>query len=115
MTGPSSQQIQKGIEEDKNACALVKMAYIVSTGRSSNIGTDSTTRCEDIARWDFPVQLIHGERSPGRYAAMGEAARKCNTAIGKAWEIPEAAHSMNRENPAAFNQAVLKFLSRLGH
>ena len=75
-------------------------------------GPRPTTRCEDIAQWNFPVLLIHGARSPGRYPAMGEAARRCNTAIGKAMVVPEAAHSMNRENPAAFNQEVLRFLAK---
>jgi esterase len=96
----------------KRRTAEQRAAFMDNLGTAiGDSGPRPTTRCEDIARWDFPVQLIHGARSPGRYAAMGEAARKCNTAIGKAWVIPEAAHSMNRENPAAFNQAVLKFLA----
>ena len=73
-------------------------------------GPRPTTRCEDIAAWRFPVLLIHGERSPGRYPAMGHAARQCNPSISPAVVIPGAAHSMNRENPKAFNQALLKFL-----
>lgn len=75
-------------------------------------GPRPTTRCEDIAKWNFPVLLIHGARSPQRYPAMGSAARLCNPNISAAIIIPEAAHSMNRENPQAFNQAVLEFLSK---
>ena len=61
--------------------------------------------------WNLPVQLTHGARSRGRYPAMGLAARQCNPTIGQEVTVPDAAHSMNRENPSAFNQAVLKFFS----
>lgn len=74
-------------------------------------GPRPTTRCEDIGKFGFPVLLIHGSRSPGRYAAMGQAARQCNASIAEAITVPNAAHSMNRENPAAFNRAVLAFLA----
>jgi pimeloyl-ACP methyl ester carboxylesterase len=75
-------------------------------------GPRPSTECEDISRWNFPVLLIHGARSPNRYPAMGEAARRCNPAIGPARVIAGAAHSMNRENPAAFNQVIADFLSK---
>lgn len=74
-------------------------------------GPRPTTRCEDIAQWRMPVLFIHGDKSPQRYPAMGAAARRCNPAIAPAVIVPGAAHSMNRENPAAFNQAVLSFLA----
>lgn len=75
-------------------------------------GPRPTTACEDIARWNFPILLIHGARSPARYAAMGEAARGCNPSIGPARVIPGAAHSMNRENPTDFNREVLGYWAK---
>jgi pimeloyl-ACP methyl ester carboxylesterase len=121
--------IQRG-EAEKGAEAFTDSLGVPGTWRSrtpeqraafmDNLGTaigDSgprpTTRCEDIASFGFPVLLIHGARSPGRYAAMGDAARRCNSSIGEAVTIPSAAHSMNRENPTAFNLAVLNFLNSL--
>jgi pimeloyl-ACP methyl ester carboxylesterase len=41
------------------------------------------------------------------YAAMGT----CRP-IAEPIVIPNAAHAMNRDNPAAFNAAVLDFLAR---
>lgn len=76
-------------------------------------GPRPTTQCEDIAKWNVPVLLIHGIRSPGRYPAMGQAAQRCNPGLSGPITIPDAAHSMNRENPRAFNRAVLGFLSKL--
>jgi esterase len=113
---------EKGAEEFTDALGVPgtwkrrtpeqRAAFMDNLGTAiGDSGPRPSTRCEDIARWNFPVQLIHGERSPGRYPAMGLAARQCNSTIGQAVTIPDAAHSMNRENPTMFNQAVLKFLS----
>lgn len=66
--------------------------------------------CEDIAKFKFPILLLNGERSPKRYAEMFAAMQKC-VAVAPPVIIPKAAHSMNRENPDAFNSALLGFLS----
>lgn len=67
-------------------------------------------RCEDIARFDFPVLLVRGENSLARYRLGLEAMRRCNTAIGEVVVIPSAPHGMHRVNPKAFNTAVMRFL-----
>ena len=98
----------------KRRSADQRAAFMDNLGTAiGDSGPRPTTACEDIARWRFPVLLIHGARSPARYPAMGEAARRCNPAIGEAQVIPEAAHSMNKENPVAFNRVLLKFLDNL--
>jgi len=69
------------------------------------------TKCEEIARLDFPVLLLNGERSPPRYPAMFAAMRKCKESAAPI-VIPKAAHGMHRENPPAFETAVMDFLAR---
>ncbi len=82
-----------------------------------NIGTAVDTgelpgmRCEDVAAFDFPLLLVRGERSLPRYATGLEAMRRCNPAIGPVVVIAGAAHAMHRDNPTAFNAAVLAFLA----
>jgi len=68
------------------------------------------TTCEQIAKFDFPILLLNGERSPKRYGLMFAEMRKCRN-IEEPVVIPNAAHSMNRDNPGRFNRAVLEFLS----
>jgi len=67
--------------------------------------------CAQIQKFDFPILLLNGERSPKRYGEMFAAMRKCKS-IAEPILIPNAAHAMNRENPPAFNAAVLDFLAR---
>ena len=73
-----------------------------------NLGTIT---CAQIQKFDFPILLLNGERSPKRYGEMFAAMRKCKS-IAEPISIPNAAHAMNRENPPAFNAAVLDFLAR---
>jgi hypothetical protein len=56
--------------------------------------------------------MLTGETSPGRYGQMFRAMRDCLPgSVGEPTVIPRAAHGMNRDNPQAFNAAVLGFLS----
>jgi len=83
-----------------------------------NMGTtvgDSGRRpqitCEQIRKFNFPILLLNGERSPERYGEMMAAMVSCKD-IPMPIVIPNAAHAMNRDNPFAFNSAVLEFLDR---
>lgn len=68
--------------------------------------------CEAIRDFRFPILRLTGERSPKRYGEMFRAMRGCvSTNLGEPIVISNAAHGMNRENPQAFNAAVLGFLS----
>jgi esterase len=57
-----------------------------------------------------PLLLVTGARSPAHYRPMLEAFAACNDRVRALVTIPDAAHAMNREQPAAFNAAVLDFL-----
>jgi pimeloyl-ACP methyl ester carboxylesterase len=82
-----------------------------------NIGTGPTcaerprwTR-EDLAALKGPILLVTGVRSPRRYPLMLAELERCNARVTGCVSIAEAAHAMNRENPAAFNETVLRFLA----
>jgi len=67
---------------------------------------------EAIGKFQFPILMLTGETSPGRYGQMLRAMRDCLPgSVGEPTIIPNAAHGMNRDNPKAFNAAVLGFLS----
>ena len=67
---------------------------------------------ETIRKFQFPILLLTGERSPKRYGQMARAMRSClPECVGEPIIIPNASHGMNRESPQAFNAAVLGFLS----
>jgi esterase len=68
--------------------------------------------CEAIGEFRFPILLLTGERSPKRYGEMLRAMRGClPESMAEPIIIPNASHAMNRENPQAFDAAVLEFLS----
>lgn len=66
---------------------------------------------EEIARLEMPILPMTGEKSPGRYARMLAAMKSCNVHVLNIVAIPSAAHAMNRDNPEAFNSAVMRFLA----
>jgi esterase len=68
--------------------------------------------CEAIRKFQFPILPLTGEKSPKRYGEMLRAMQGClPESVGEQIIIPNASHGMNRENPQAFNAAVLGFLS----
>jgi len=68
------------------------------------------TSCEQVAKFDFPVLVVHGENSPKNFSAASAAMRKCKP-VAEPIVIPNAAHSMFVDNPAVFIAALLGFLS----
>ena len=65
---------------------------------------------DELARLPGPMMLVTGARSPRRYASMLVEMQRLNAGVRDLVTIPEAAHAMNRENPVAFNSAVLTVL-----
>jgi pimeloyl-ACP methyl ester carboxylesterase len=69
---------------------------------------------EAIRKLQFPILPLTGELSPKRYGEMARAIWRCaNENVREPIIIPNASHAMNRNNPQAFNAAVLGFLSGL--
>jgi pimeloyl-ACP methyl ester carboxylesterase len=83
-----------------NAQAII----VIETGRNKPIA------CPDIGRLQMPVLLMHGEKSPRLNADIMDAIHKCLPSAARA-VIPDAPHLMHRANPAAFEAALVKFLS----
>jgi pimeloyl-ACP methyl ester carboxylesterase len=65
-----------------------------------------------IASLTMPILAITGAASPPRYRAMFAKMRNANPRVSGLVTIAAAAHAMQRENPAAFNAAVLAFVAR---
>jgi len=83
-----------------------------------NIGTcvDSGERgnfsCADIQKFNFPILLLSGERSPKLYAEFNAVLRQCKPDIPAPLIIPNGVHStMHRNNPQFFNKVLLDFLN----
>lgn len=66
---------------------------------------------DELAALGIPILLMTGARSPHRYALMLAAMKRHVESVSAIVTIPHAAHSMNRENPEAFNAAVVDFLA----
>ncbi len=74
-------------------------------------GTRPTISCADVRKLEFPVLFLTGARSPGRYGQMIAALRQCNPTLGEPVVVPDAAHSMNRDNVPFFNTVLDAHLS----
>jgi len=66
---------------------------------------------DQLASLDRPMLLVTGAKSPHRYALMLAEMTRINRNVRALATIAGAAHAMNRENPAAFNDAVTIFLA----
>jgi pimeloyl-ACP methyl ester carboxylesterase len=71
--------------------------------------SDLRVDCADLGKLKMPVLLIGGANSPPLFKTQLAAVQKCIPAAMQE-TIPDAAHPMNRHNPAAFNDVVMKFL-----
>jgi len=67
--------------------------------------------CEDAGRIPVPTLVLEGELSPPRARASAEAWRKCLPSSEHAM-LPQSSHGLQLENPAAFNEIVVAFLTR---
>jgi len=65
----------------------------------------------DLAALSMPILLITGARSPRRYGLAMTTMQASLASSSAVVSIPDAAHAMHRENPDAFNAAVLRFLA----
>ena len=73
-------------------------------------GRPSTT-CADLQKFDFPVLLMTGEKSPKSFAFFYAEMRKCRN-FSDPIIVPNAVHNIHRSATAAYNQTVLEFVSQ---
>ena len=89
-----------------------KQITLDNMGTATDSGERPKVTCADIQKFNFPILLLNGERSPKRYGEMFAAMRQCKPDIPAPLIVPNAAHAMNRDNPEFFNKVVLDFLQR---
>jgi esterase len=65
--------------------------------------------CAGFASLVPPVLVMVSERVPKLLSRIAEAAHRCLPS-SKTVTIPDAGHRLNRDNPAAFNRALIDFL-----
>jgi esterase len=70
------------------------------------------TSCDDIKKFDFPVLLMTGDKSPKKFELVYNEMRKCKDDLPPSIVIPNTGHVMQRNNPEAFNRATLAFVSQ---
>ena len=85
---------------------------IDNIGTAPESGGRPKVSCADIQKFNFPVLLLNGERSPKHYGVMMGAMRQCKPDISPPLIVPKGTHSMHRDNPEFFNKAVLDFLNQ---
>jgi len=74
------------------------------------MGLAPATSCEQVAKFNFPILILHGENSPKNFSAMSAAMRSCRP-MAEPITVPNAAHNMFIDNAPVFNAAVFGFLS----
>ena len=79
-------------------------------GTAAQMGLAPATSCEQVARFSFPILILHEENSPKNFPAMSAAMRNCRP-IAEPIVVPNAAHNMFIDNAPVFNAAVFGFLS----
>ncbi len=67
--------------------------------------------CGDLGKMTMPVMLVESEKGPVWLKTILNEAAKCLPSSTRV-TIPKASHQMNRDNPAAFDQALVEFLSK---
>jgi esterase len=73
------------------------------------VGHADIVGCEELRAMRMPILLMESEKGPqGLRRLLGEA-QKCAPSARRVL-IPAAGHSMNRDNPAAFDAALSAFL-----
>ncbi|MDT8420102.1 MAG: alpha/beta hydrolase, partial [Desulfuromonadales bacterium] len=68
--------------------------------------------CGDISKFNFPVLLLNGEKSPKHYAYIYKELRKCRSDLPEPVVVPNATHIIHATNPEFYNAAVLDFLNK---
>jgi len=69
------------------------------------------TKDAELRKFNFPVLMLNGEKSPPMYGVLISEMRKRGN-FEPPVIIQGAGHAMSAQNPKAFNEAVLRFTSK---
>ena len=100
-------RIHVGIPDFKTT----KQRILDNIGTGIDTGERPKMSCTDIQKFNFPVLLLNGERSPKRFREMYAAMKQCKPDIPAPLIVPNVAHGVHFDNPQFYNKAVLDFLS----
>jgi esterase len=90
-----------------------KQGILENVGTLTDSGERGKFSCADIQKFNFPILLVSGERSPKLYGEMNDVLRQCKPDIPAPIMVPKGWHSnMHRQNPEFFNKALLDFLNK---
>jgi pimeloyl-ACP methyl ester carboxylesterase len=67
--------------------------------------------CAQLGQLKVPVTITKGQLTTPAHKILAEAAHRCIPG-SRMLTIPDARHGAPRQNPSAFNQALLAFLAR---
>lgn len=67
--------------------------------------------CEALRAVKMPTLVVRGARTPEFFSKTNEIVGRCIPGSRQA-VVPEAAHAMSYQNPAAFNRAILDFVAQ---
>ena len=67
--------------------------------------------CTTLSGVKAPTLVVGGEQTPRNLALINEVVVQCIPSSSLV-VIPRATHLMSHQNPAAFNDALLRFLAR---
>lgn len=73
------------------------------------LGDTATITCADVGGLKMPVLLVGGEKTTQDFLNILDATHKCLPSAKRVL-IPNAGHGMHRQNSAAFDAALVKFL-----
>ena len=96
----------------EKAPARVKQIILDNIGTATESGERGNISCADIQKFNFPVLLLNGEKSPKLYGEMFTIMMQCKPDIPAPLIVPKGTHLMHRDNPVFFNNAVLEFLKQ---
>jgi len=91
---------------------LVKKMLLANIYTALSEKSRPLTSCDDVRKFNFPILLITAEKSPKKYEFFFNEMRKCRPDLPPSLVIPNAGHPMHIDNPKAFNEATLAFVSQ---
>jgi esterase len=91
--------------------AELRQVFFHNLATAAQMSAAPPTTCEQVAKFNFPILVIHGERSPKTFSAQSAAMRKCKD-VPEPIVVPNASHNMSRDNPAFFKAVLADFLKR---
>lgn len=74
-------------------------------------GERGKVSCDDISKFNFPILLLNGEKSPKNYAYIYNELRKCKSDLPEPIVVPNATHIIHATNPEFYNATVMNFLN----